>query len=250
MSEEGLLDAGEVFDSLIHEIETAEKELDKIQKKLKNQRLGESPAKVAVLEKEIGLLEKDPLEGLVEDDGTKYYIAVGELEEQVKKLRELKGINEHINDAHEKDLTELKKNIAAQTLLNSRLRDEVTKSKSQEVGGQGSRNMLARRRMNGEIRANKVILEQFKNELRTFLDDTAKLDPKYGEGDLSPFGPLLQTLWRSFLKSESEWVSVESLDYDVPDEVLDHLVTSEMVLRNPADPDKIRMEDFTMRETN
>lgn len=252
MSEDNLLDAGKVFDALLHEIETAEKELGLVQEKLKNQQLGQTPAKaqeVAVLAEEIGLLQKAPLEGLVDDDGTKYYLAVGELEEQVKSLKELKEVTDIINKAHERDLKELKKNIADQTRLNSRLRDEVTKSKGQEVGVEGSRNSLARRQTNGQIRANKVLLEQFKNELVTFLDDTARLDPNHVEGDPSPFGYLLQTLWSSFLKSESEWVSVKSLEYDVPDEVLEHLVTAEVVLRNPADPDEIRMEDFTMRET-
>ena len=44
----------------------------------------------------------------------------------------------------------------------------------------------------------------------------------------------------------SEYISIESLDFDVLQEVLEQLVRADVVQEHPSNPDKIKMVDFTM----
>ena len=96
-------------------------------------------------------------------------------------------------------------------------------------------------------RQNYLNLKHMKRELKSFLDDTAKLDSDYHEDQGSAFGHLLQTLWKNFNDNgPQEYVSIEGLSFDVETKVLDHLINAEIVVRNKNNSDLIKMVDFTM----
>ena len=58
---------------------------------------------------------------------------------------------------------------------------------------------------------------------------------------------LSQALWKNFVDNgPNEYISIESLDFDVPQEVLEQLVRADVVQEHPSNPDKIKMVDFTM----
>jgi len=249
MTEEEVVDAGEMYDVLLTEIAAAEDELRIIQEQLKNQPEGSSLSReTAALEQETALLEKEVLVGLVDDDKTRYYLAVGELEEQVKSLREIKETNESINRANLASLEAVKADIKSQTGINQKLDKKIATLMNGLVGQEELRNLTARGEMNEEARANKIILSQMKGELKIYLDDREKLNPNHIEGEGSQYGHLLQTLWSNFLKNEAEYVSIEGLNYDVTPVVLDHLVSAGIAIVHLSDPDKIKMEDFTCKD--
>ena len=97
-------------------------------------------------------------------------------------------------------------------------------------------------------RANKMILKDFKKELRDFLNDTESLTPGYdAEKDSSRFGHILQALWQNYTKNGvHDYVSIESLEFDVDSDVLEHLKRGGMVGSNSKNPDLIRLSDLTM----
>ena len=82
--EETMVDYNQVFDKLVNEITTAQAELDMIQEQLKNQRSIDSVGlQAATLQEETKLWKKETPEGFVEDDQIRYYLAVGQVEQQV-----------------------------------------------------------------------------------------------------------------------------------------------------------------------
>ena len=90
-------------------------------------------------------------------------------------------------------------------------------------------------------------MKHLKNELKHFLDDTAKLDPNHNEDQGSSFGYLLQALWRNFVDNGvHDYISIESLEFDVEESVLDQLIIAGVVTQNKNNSDLIKMTDFTM----
>ena len=88
-----MVDYNQVFDKLVSEISSAQAELDMIQEQLRNQRSIDSVGlEAATLQEETKLWKKETPEGFVEDDQIRYYLAVGQVEELVKDMRDIKEI--------------------------------------------------------------------------------------------------------------------------------------------------------------
>jgi len=248
-AEETMVDYNQVFDKLVSEITTAQAELDMIQEQLRNQRSIDSVGlEAATLQEETKLWKKETPEGFVEDDQIRYYLAVGQVEELVKEMRDIKEITGKSLAGTKDTLSMLNKTIKEQADLVKSLEDELagTQDKTDEEEASDF-NLAKRNEFNDNIRWNKMIVKQMKNDLKSFIDQTAKLDPDFNPADGSSFGYLLQALWKNFLDhGPSEYISIESLDFDVPQEVLEQLVRADVVQEHPSNPDKIKMVDFTM----
>ncbi len=94
-------------------------------------------------------------------------------------------------------------------------------------------------------RFNKLNLKSLKRELKGFLDDTSRLQNQ----DDSAFGFLLQALWTNFVNNGvHEYVSIESLEFDVEQDVLEHLETAGVITFNKNNTDLIRLVNFTMSD--
>ena len=84
-----------MFDKLVREIEAAEAELARIQAtSSKGAGAGGGvKAEAAELREEEAILRAEPLSGLVEDEQSRYYIAVGCIEKQLEDLRQRSILN-------------------------------------------------------------------------------------------------------------------------------------------------------------
>jgi len=248
-SGDNFVDCNEVFDKLVNEISNAQAELDMIQEQLKNQvTFGGLKLEAATLQEETNLWRKEAPEGFVEDDQIRYYLAIGTIEQQVKEMRAMKELSRKTLDGTKETLTQINKSILKQAALVKKMEHEFSeigeKSGDKEMS---DFNMTKRKELNELIRMNKLIVRQMKNDLKLFIDETANLNPDYSPGDGSPFGYLLQALWKNFLdQGPSDYISIESLDFDVPHEVLEQLVRGGIVEAKPSDPNLIKMVDFTM----
>ena len=83
----------EMFDKLVREIEAAEAELARIQATSSQGAGGGVKAEAAELREEEAILRAEPLSGLVEDEQSRYYIAVGCIEKQLEDLRQRSSLN-------------------------------------------------------------------------------------------------------------------------------------------------------------
>ena len=111
-----MLDYSQVFDKLVSEISSAQAELDMIQEQLRNQRSIDSVGlEAATLQEETKLWKKETPEGFVEDDQIRYYLAVGQVEELVKEMRD-------INEITGKSLTGTKDTL---NILNKTIKEQV-----------------------------------------------------------------------------------------------------------------------------
>ena len=132
--------------------------------------------------------------------------------------------------------------IEQQNEIISNLETELKQTRTHEDLNNDKRSQLELQQ-----RQNYLNLKHMKRELKSFLDDTAKLDSDYHEDQGSAFGHLLQTLWKNFNDNgPQEYVSIEGLSFDVETKVLDHLINAEIVVRNKNNSDLIKMVDFTM----
>eukprot|EP00090_Calanus_glacialis_P036124 TRINITY_DN61610_c0_g1_i1.p1 TRINITY_DN61610_c0_g1~~TRINITY_DN61610_c0_g1_i1.p1 ORF type:complete len:254 (-),score=102.69 TRINITY_DN61610_c0_g1_i1:143-904(-) len=247
--EETMVDYSQVFDKLVSEISSAQAELDMIQEQLRNQRSIDSVGlEAATLQEETKLWKKETPEGFVEDDQIRYYLAVGQVEELVKEMRDIKEITGKSLAGTKDTLNMLNKTIKEQAEIVKSLEDELAGAQEKTVEEEASDfNLAKRKELNDNTRWNKMIVKQMKNDLKSFIDQTAKLDPDFNPADGSSFGYLLQALWKNFLDhGPSEYISIEALDFDVPQEVLEQLVRADVVQEHPSNPDKIKMVDFTM----
>jgi len=233
-----------VFDVLLAEIGKAEEELAIINRQLTNQPPGSVNSEAAVLGQEVAVMESMILEGLVEDPEIRYYLAVGKVEKQLEEMRQAKEVADQCLASHAASLKELDFKIQEQISAINRLEKEVADA---ELTGDSveDANIVARAEISKQVRANKIILRELKSGLKKFIDCTAKLDPKRTGQDSSPFGYLLQALWRNYLIHGVEYLSIKDQEFDVPSHVLEHLVQAGIVRSHPNDQDKIRMEDFT-----
>ena len=127
------------------------------------------------------------------------------------------------------------------------LEDELTEAQEETGEDEASNyNVVKRKEFNDHIRWNNMIVKQMKTDLKSFIDETANLDPDFNPADGSSFGYLLQALWKNFLDHGSnEYISIESQDCDVPQEVHEQLVRAGIVQEHPSNPDKMKMVYFT-----
>jgi len=246
--EQSMVDYNEVFDKLIHEITTAQAELDLIQEQLKNQRSTDSVGlEAATLQEETKLWKKETPDGFVEDDKIMYYLAVGQVEELVKEMTSMKELSGMNLAATKSTLATLKKSIREQDDLVKSLESELVTNDDVSAEEEVSQfNLVKRRELNDNIRKNKMIVKEMKTDLKAFIDETAKLDPDFNPADGSACGYLLQVLWKNFLDNPGEYISIQALDFDVPEAVLQQLLGADIVMVHPSNPDLIKMTDFTM----
>ena len=117
-----MVDYNQVFDKLVSEISSAQAELDMIQEQLRNQRSIDSVGlEAATLQEETKLWKKETPEGFVEDDQIRYYLAVGQVEELVKEMRDIKEITGKSLTGTKDTLNILNKTIKEQVdILNHR----------------------------------------------------------------------------------------------------------------------------------
>ena len=75
------------------------------------------------------------------------------------------------------------------------LEDELAGAQEKTVEEEASDfNLAKRKELNDNTRWNKMIVKQMKNDLKSFIDQTAKLDPDFNPADGSSFGYLLQVV--------------------------------------------------------
>jgi len=242
-------DYNEIFEKLLNEINAAQAELDAIQVQQKNQGITESVGlEAATLQEEIKLLKNENLEGFVEDEQISYYLAVGQVEQMVGELRELKDVTEKSLVGTNETLCALQKVIDEQEALVKGLENEVEMydNKSMEdVSSEWNKNK--KKELNMDIRSNSKILKQLKIDLKSFIDETANLDPDFNPADGSSLGYFLQALWKNFLNhGPGEYLSIEAQDFDVPSEVLEQLFRADIIQESPSNSDLVKMVDFTM----
>ena len=100
----------EPFDKLLKEISAAESKLDQLQLSCHNDGDGKKSINleaVALKEEDLLLRQESP-EGLVEDDESQYFIAVGLIEQEIENLRKIKMINSKQSSYSEIELEKLR----------------------------------------------------------------------------------------------------------------------------------------------
>ena len=159
----------EMFDKLIKEIENAEAELESLRPSATSLTKSKVRAEAAVLVEEEALLRSEPLEGLVEDDYSQYFIAVGLIEKQIADLRNTKdiGYKTRVNSAN--DLALIQAEIEKQKLVMAGLEEETKRTDTKEDA-----NSEKRKELTLQQRLNNMNYKLLKQELKSFLDDTAK----------------------------------------------------------------------------
>lgn len=194
----------ELFDKLVREIEAAEAELARIQAASGKGAGGGVKAEAAELKEEEAILRAEPLSGLVEDEQSRYYIAVGCIEKQLEDLRQRSSLNvkAEANCAQDLDKIRFTQMFSSMPYQNySSCRDEIAKQKKivsnleTELGQTNTKddvNSGKRKEFQMQSRHNSMVLKSLKGELRDFLNDRAKLNPNYQEDQGSCFGYLLQ----------------------------------------------------------
>lgn len=236
-----------VFDSLLGEITRAEAELADISRQLKNQPAPSLQTELGALGQEVEVMAGEKVEGLPEDPDIRYYLAVGKLEKQLVEMRQAKEMSEQRMQSHAQTLEQLDFKIKEQKEVIARMEklgEETTGSSETKEDV----NLAERKELNNKVRANKILLRDFKKSLKLFIDMTAELDPEMSGQEGSPYGHLLQALWKNYLENGFEYLSIQDQDFDVPDSTLSHLVQAGIVKYHPSDKDRIKMEDFTCRD--
>ena len=202
----------------------------------------------AILSEEAGLLEAKSLEGMVDDEQLRYFLAVGNVENNIKDLRTLQHLQQETKTQNTKSLNMEEKDIQKMASFIESLEKEIQVNDAVEKEDQLKKvNQDKRQELTKNTRANKMILKGFKTELRDFLNDTESLTPGYNaEQDTSRFGHILQALWKNYNENGiHDYVSIESLEFDVDSDVLEHLKRAGLVVSNSKNSDKIRLVDFT-----
>ena len=202
----------------------------------------------AILSEEAGLVEANSLEGLVDDEQLRYFLAVGNLENSIKDLRTLQRLNQDTRTQNTKSLASEKKEVQNLASIIESLEKEVRENDNVDKEDQLKKmNQDKRQELTKNTRTNKMILKDFKKELRDFLNDTESLTAGYNpDHDTSSFGHILQSLWKNYTENGiHDYVSIESLDFDVDSDVLEHLKRAGLVVNNSKNPEKIRLVDFT-----
>ena len=200
----------------------------------------------AILKEEARLVEASAVEGLLEDEETRYFLAVGHLENSIKELRTLKHLD--TKTLNTKSLANDRKEIQKVASYIESLEKEIQENDGVDKEDHLKKvNKEKREELTRDTRANKMILKGFKMGLRDFLNDTESLNPGYNEQhDASPFGHILQALWKNYTENGiHDYISIESLEFDVDSDALEHLKRGGLVESNSKNPDRIRLVDFT-----
>ena len=190
-----------------------------------------------------------PVESLADDDEIRYFLAVGMIENFNKDLRNLKELNQRTSIQSAKSLECEKGEIKRLASIIEGLEKEIQDAAEVEEEDQPRKmNEVKRQELTENNRMNKMILRDFKKDLRDFLNDTESLTPDYNETQGATIGHLLQALWKNYTDHGiHDYVSIESLDFDVDEDVLQHVKRAGLVVQNKNNPDQIRLVDFTLQ---
>ena len=202
----------------------------------------------AILSEEARLVETNPVEGLVDDEQLRYFLAVGNLENSIKDLRTLQRLKQDTRTQNTKSLATEEREVQNLERITESLEKEIRENDNVDKEDQLKKvNQDKRQELTKNTRTNKMILKDFKKELRDFLNDTESLTPGYNpDKDTSRFGHILQALWKNYTENGiHDYASIESLEFDVDSDVLEHLKRAGLVVSNSKNPDKIRLVDFT-----
>lgn len=244
------MEKDDTFEILLKEIDAAQEKLRSLGGPLA---LGDSRSigvESAILSQEAELLGTKPVDGLVQDDQIRYFLAVGMVENFNKDLRTLKEINQHSLNQSNKDLAAEKRETQQMTSIIEGIGQEIgEKAVGEKEGDQPSKVSLDKKvELTANTRMNKKILRDFKKKLRSFLDDTESLSPDYSDSHGSRVGILLQALWTNYIDNGiHDYVSIESLEFDVEKEDIEHVKRAGIVHQNRKNPDQIRLVDFTLQ---
>ena len=215
------------LESLLHEIQVAETKLASFQGK---QELCEGDSEVGFLQEEINLLRKPELN--VEDDGgLHYYLAVGQIEKEVKELRNLAEINRNSIDGNKATIDSLQSMLTDQR--------EVVAALEKELGGDADKETSAvdenARKLNEKINLNKLILSDLKASFRNLLSSQMRTES---------LSLVLGTLWRKFVAGgPAEAVAeVAALGFEVDADCLDQLSGAGIIKQEGAE---IRLVNFS-----
>ena len=215
------------FESLLREIEIAEKKLSSLnsgeekQQEVREEESGGAGLTVAYLEEEINQLKKVKPGGDVEDEGgLHYYLAVGEIEKEVKELREVAEVTKNSVDGNKATLESLESMLADQREVVASLEKEMETNGAKESSQPTVDAKM--KRLEEKIHLNKLILSELKASFRDLISSQARTESEAGCDTLSL---VLQTLWRKFVSEgpEGAVTELEQLGPEVDSEYLEQL---------------------------
>ena len=218
------------FQSLLREIEIAEKKLSSLNSgQGKQQEVceeeggtgGGAGLTVAYLEEEINQLKNVKPGGDVEDEGgLHYYLAVGEIEKEVKELRKVAEVTKNSVDGNKATLESLESMLGDQREVVASLEKEMETNGAKESSQPTVDAKM--KRLEEKIHLNKVILSELKASFRDLISSQARTESEAGCDTLSL---VLQTLWRKFVSEgpEGAVTELEQLGPEVDSEYLEQL---------------------------
>jgi len=236
-----------MLQSLQTEIEHANKQLNELRKDIDKStnmpttQAGKLAYQARVLQEETKLLKASQPEGL--DEGVRYFVAVGQLEQSLSELKEINNIAERNVEGNEAIISDLQERINLQRGLVQKMKELVDRRRLEAQSDQGK--AKARLEMENKLRATRQITQEFKTFLVEIVNKMGSKDEDLNEGSV-PMGFLLQSLWTEFQQHGIQgWINIEDLEYEVRDEDVDTLYRSGIILRKDKNPNIIQLEDFT-----
>lgn len=206
------------FESLLHEIEIAENKLSSLNSRQgKQQDVGEESdtgLTVTFLEDEINKRGGD----LEDDGGLHYYLAVGEIEKEVKELRKVSEVNKNSIDGNKATLESLESMLSDQREVVATLELETNGSKESSQPTVNNKMKILKEK----IQLNKLILNELKASFRDLISSQTRTESEAGCDTISL---VLQTLWRKFVSDgpESAVTDLDQLGTEVDSEYLEQL---------------------------
>ena len=176
---------------------------------------------VAYLEEEINQLKSKKPGGDLEDEGgLHYYLAVGEIEKEVKELRKVAEVTKNSIDGNKATLECLESMLEDQREVVASLEKEIETNGAKESSQPKVDDKL--KSLKDKIQLNKLILSELKSSFRDLLSSQTRTESEGGNDTISL---VLQTLWRKFVSEgpEGAVTELEQLGTEVDTEYLEQL---------------------------
>eukprot|EP00096_Caligus_rogercresseyi_P013553 TRINITY_DN6192_c0_g1_i1.p1 TRINITY_DN6192_c0_g1~~TRINITY_DN6192_c0_g1_i1.p1 ORF type:complete len:268 (+),score=106.42 TRINITY_DN6192_c0_g1_i1:42-845(+) len=202
------------------------------------------------LNKESELLRSGVFEDLSRDEGIHYFLAIAEVQKNIRGLRELKQMGDRIlgdNLEHAKLVEDI---LLERNGVDKRIREEMERSKDDEMNENGASSQLndeaekektAIKELSTKIRDTHGAYNFIKSELGHFLENI-------NTEEWTSMCFLLQELWNTYVLSRrdpsSEYLRVSHLEFDVSQSDINKLVSEGILLVSPEDPDQIKLIEF------
>ena len=214
------------FESLLHEIEIAENNLRSLnsrQGKQHQQDISERNGALTVtyLEEEINQLKNKKPDGDLEDEGgLHYYLAVGEIEKEVKELRKVAEVTKSSIDGNKATLESLESMLSDQREVVATLEKELETDGAKEASPPTVDDKM--KILKEKIQLNKLILSELKASFRDLISSQTRTESEAGR---DPISLVLQTLWKKFVSSGPECAvaDLDQLGTEVDSEYLEQL---------------------------